>query len=73
MQKTYIDLLQFPIIHGRHLCNEVLTNMDISKNSIEVSDDIQILTVVDKPNVSQNLLSKMSFKKAKVHTIIIEK
>lgn len=73
MQKTYIDLLQFPIIHGRYLCNEVLTNMDISKNSIEVSDDIQILTVVDKHSVSQNLLSKMSFKKAKVHAIIIEK
>lgn len=71
-EKTYLDLLEFPIIHGRHLCNEVIVNCAIFEKKITVSNDIQILTVVDKYNAFQNLLSKTSFESANVHVIVID-
>jgi hypothetical protein len=70
--EPYKALLDFPIIHGRYLCNEVLSNTNNKDRPITISDDIQILTVVDAPSRCQSLLDNTFFTNAKVHTIVID-
>jgi len=72
VEKTYKDLLQFPIIHGRFICNEVLTNVAIKEKQVTISSDIQILTVCNQSSLGQSVIDQVNFANTKVHTIVID-
>jgi hypothetical protein len=68
----YNKLSNFPIIHGRAVCGYVLYNNFPPIPEISVSDDLHIVTVVDKSSMNSNSIDKIRFKKGKINYIIID-
>lgn len=64
----YEPLLNFPILHGRYVCDKVLSNFKTKK--VSISEDIQVVTVIDAPHLSQRTVE--AIKKAGVDIKIIE-
>jgi hypothetical protein len=66
----YKPLLDFPIIHGRFICNAVLSTFEMPE--VSISDDLHIATVLDKPCAHQRTIEGINFKKGKVHVIVVD-
>lgn len=64
-------ILQYPIIHGRWLCNEILSIDQVPQ--VDISDDLKIVTVLDKPSSrGQATINSMNFEKQIVEVILVD-
>ena len=61
------ELLKFPIIHGRSICNEVIVNFDIPK--VSISDNLHVVTVVDQSGLNSQTLNKINLISGKINYI----
>lgn len=68
----YNELSNFSIIHGRAICSYMLYDNPNPLPEVSISDDIHILTVVDKYSISSESIDKINFKKGKINYIIID-
>ena len=65
-------LLEFPVIHGRAICSHILYDDPIPLPEVSISDDLHIVTVVDKMGKNSKIIDKINFKKGKINYIIID-
>lgn len=68
MSKVLESLLKFNVIHGRTICGYVINNLD-KLPLCKISDNISLLTVVDKEDLGPTCLTKSNVdKKNRNHT-----
>lgn len=66
------QLSNFPVIHGRFVCSHMLYENKNPLPEVSISDNIHILTVVDKHSINSESINKINFKKGKINYIIID-
>ena len=66
------ELSKFSIIHGRAICSYMLYNNPNPLPEVSISDDVHIVTIVDRPGLSSESIDKINFKKGKINYIIID-
>ena len=66
------ELLEFPVIHGRAVCSHVIYNPAVNIPEVSISNDLHIITVVDKSSRSSESIDKINFKNGKINYIIID-
>lgn len=66
------ELLQFNIIHGRALCSSLLYETTLSLPEVNISEDIHIVTVVDKYGMGSVCVDRTNFKNGKINYVILD-
>ena len=66
------ELSKFSIIHGRAICSYMLYNNPNPLPEVSISDDVHIVTIVDRPGLSSESIDKINFKKGKINYILID-
>lgn len=68
----YDKLLNFPILHGRFICSHMIYDIKKDLPEVNISDDIHILTVVDRGSINAESIGKTNFNNGKVNYIFID-
>lgn len=69
-QLLYAPLLDIPIIHGRFVCNEVLSNFELPPTTIP--ENLHVVTVLDKPCADQRTVRAMNSGVERVHVKVVD-
>lgn len=66
------ELSKFSVIHGRAICSHMIYDNPNPLPEVSISDDVHIVTVVDKSGLSSESINKINFKKGKINYILID-
>tara|TARA_R110000787_G_scaffold96721_2_gene200225 strand:- start:947 stop:1762 length:816 start_codon:yes stop_codon:yes gene_type:complete len=68
-----IKLLKKNILHGRVICNEVINHYNSILPEVTISENIDIITVVDKSSFANASLRKVNIKNGEVNFLMVDK
>lgn len=68
-----VEMLNKSILHGRVICNEVINHYNGKLPEITISNNIEVLTVIDKPSISNASLKKVNIKNGEIKFLVVEK
>lgn len=66
-------LLDFTIVHGRAVCSHLLYDNPNPLPEVNISEDIHIVTVVDRPGIGSMCVNKINFKQGGINLITVGK
>lgn len=67
------DILEKQILHGRDICYNTLLYYDYNLPEVFVSNDIEILTVIDNPSLTNASLVKSNITNNNINIVLVEK
>lgn len=68
-----VEILKKNILHGRVICNEVINHFNGKLPEITISENIEIVTVIDKSSISNASLKKVNIKNSEVKFLMVDK
>ena len=66
----YEPLLNFPILHGRYVCDKVLSNFKTEQ--VSISEDLHVVTVIDRPHLYQRTVEAIKEANVDIHVVELE-
>ena len=73
MKDVILDqLLEFTIVHGRAICDKVLYENPNPLPKVNISEDLHVVTVVDKHSMSSLCANRSNFQSGKLNLVILD-